>query len=56
MLDKTIQSVHECDADIEILENFTFLAAVVVQNNGRSRQEVLRLTGLARGIIDSFNI
>ena len=29
LLDETVQSVHECGEDIEILKNFTYLGSVV---------------------------
>ncbi len=39
LLDDTVQSVHACAEDIEVLESFTYLGSVV-HNNGRSDQEV----------------
>ena len=55
MLDETVQSVHACGEDIEILKNFTYLGGVVVHNDGGSGQEVTRQIGLAHGVMDSLN-
>ena len=41
LLDKTLQSIHACGEDIEIVENFTYLGSVR-HNDGRSSQEVVR--------------
>ncbi|KAG0715884.1 hypothetical protein GWK47_010895 [Chionoecetes opilio] len=41
--------VHACGEDIEISENFTYLGSAV-QNDGGSRQEVLRRIGIAHGL------
>ena len=54
MLDETVQSVHACGEDIEILKNFTYLGSVV-HNDGESTQEVTRRIGLAHGVMDSLN-
>ena len=54
VLDETVQTVHACGEDIEILKNFTFLGSVV-HNDGVSSQEVTRQIGLAHGIMDSLN-
>lgn len=54
LLDETVQSVHACGEDIEILESFTYLGSVV-HNSGGSRHEVLRRIGLAHGVMDSLN-
>lgn len=47
-------SVHACGEDIQILENVAHLGGAV-QNNGLSRQEGWRQTGLARGIMDALS-
>ena len=39
VLDETVQSVHACGKDIEILKNFLYLGSVV-HNNGGSSHEV----------------
>ncbi len=49
LLDDTVQSVHACGEDIEVLESFTYLGSLV-HNNGRSDQEVIRRIGLAYGV------
>ncbi len=54
LLDDTVQSVHACGEDIEVLESFTYLGSVV-HNSGRSDQEVIRRIGLAYGVMDSLN-
>ncbi len=54
LLYDTVQSVHACGEDIEVLESFTYLASVV-HDNGRSDQEVIRRISLAYGAMDSFN-
>ncbi len=54
LLDDTVQSVHACGEDIEVLDSFTYLGGVV-HNNGRSDQEVIRRIGLAYGAKDSLN-
>ncbi|KAG0724373.1 putative uncharacterized transposon-derived protein F52C9.6 [Chionoecetes opilio] len=54
LLDETVQSVHACGEDIEILETFTYLGSTV-HNDGGSRQEVLRRIGIAHGIMDSLS-
>ena len=54
LLDDTVQSVHACGEDIEILESFTYLGSVV-HNSGRSDQEVIRRVSLAYGIMKSLN-
>ena len=41
LLDETVQAIHTCGEDIDILENFTYLGSVV-HNNNEIRQEVLR--------------
>ena len=51
LLGETVQSIHECGEDIDILDDFTYLGSVVY-NNGGSRQEVLQWIGLAHGIMD----
>ena len=55
VLDETVQSVHACDEDIEILKNFTYLGSVL-HNDGGSSQEVTKRTvlkgGKATGICD----
>ena len=55
LLDETVQSVHACGEDIEILETFAYLGSVV-HNSGGSRHEVLRRIGLAHGVMDSLNV
>ena len=52
VLDETVQSVHACGEDIEILKSFTYL---VVHNDGGSSQEVTRRIGLAHGVMNSLN-
>ncbi|KAG0710251.1 putative nuclease HARBI1 [Chionoecetes opilio] len=42
--------VHACGEDIEISESFTYLGSAV-QNDGGSRQEVLRRIGIAHGVM-----
>ncbi|KAG0710420.1 Regulator of nonsense transcripts 3A [Chionoecetes opilio] len=54
LLDETVQSVHVCGEDIEILESFTYLGSAV-HNDGGSRQEVLRQIGIAHGVMDSLS-
>ena len=54
VLDETVQSVHACGEDIEILKSFTYLGSVV-HNEGGSSQEVTRRIGLAHGVMDSLN-
>ena len=54
VLDETVQSVHACDEDIEILKTFTYLGSVV-HNGGVLNQEVSRRIGLAHGVMDSLN-
>ena len=44
VLHETVQSVHACGEDIEILKNFTYLGSVV-HNNGGSSKEVTRRIG-----------
>ena len=44
MLDETVQSIHACGEDIDILDSFKYLGSVV-HNNGGSRQEILRQIG-----------
>ena len=36
VLDETVQTVHACGEDIEILKNFTFLGSVVHNDGGSS--------------------
>ena len=54
VLDETVQSVHVCDEDIEILKNFTYLGSVV-HNDGGSNQEVTQRIGLAHGVTYLLN-
>ncbi|KAG0724746.1 hypothetical protein GWK47_039977 [Chionoecetes opilio] len=54
LLDETVQSVHACGEDIEILESFTYLGSAV-HNDGGSRQEVLRRIDIAHGVMDSLS-
>ena len=54
LLDETVQSIHVCDENIDILDSFTYLGSVVHNNSG-SRQEVLRWIGLAHGVMDSLS-
>ena len=44
LLDETVQSIHACGEDIDILDSFTYLG-IVVYNNGGSCQEVIRQFG-----------
>ncbi|KAG0730377.1 Alpha-ketoglutarate-dependent dioxygenase alkB 7, mitochondrial [Chionoecetes opilio] len=55
LLYETVQSVHTCSEDIEILESFTYLGSAV-HNDGGSRQEVLRRIGIAHGVMDLLNM
>ena len=54
LLDETVQSIHACGEDIDILDSFTYFGSVV-HNNGGSRQKVLREIGLAYGVMDSLS-
>ena len=54
LLDETVQSIHEHDDDIDILDSFNYIGNVV-HNNGGSRQEVLWQIGLAYGVTDSLS-
>ena len=54
VLDETVQSVHACGEDVEILKNFTYLDSVE-HNDGGSSQEVTRRIGLAHGVMDTVN-
>ncbi|KAG0711750.1 Major facilitator superfamily domain-containing protein 1 [Chionoecetes opilio] len=54
LLDETVQSVHACGEDIEILESFAYLGSAV-NNDGGSCQEVLRRIGIAHGVMDSLS-
>ena len=54
LLDETVQSIHACSEDIDILDSLKYLGSVV-HNNGGSRQEVLRWIGLAYGVMDSLS-
>ena len=49
MLEETVQSIHACGEDIDILESFIYLANVI-NNNGGSRQEVLQHEYLALSV------
>ena len=60
LLNETVQSIHACGEDIDILDSFTCLGNMV-HNNGGSRQEVLRwiglaLVSLAYGVMDSLSM
>ena len=39
LLDETVQSVHTCGEDIEILEKYTYLGSVVHNSGGSSHTE-----------------
>ena len=54
LLDETVQSVHACGKDIEILENLTYLCSVLHNNGGLSQDDVGRI-GLAHSVMDSLN-
>ena len=54
LLDETVQSIHVCGEDIDILDSFKYIGSVDHNNSG-SRQEVLRRIGLAHGVMDSFS-
>ena len=54
LLDETVQSIHACGEDIDILDSFKYLGSVV-HNNGGSCQEILRRISLAHGIMDSLS-
>ena len=45
LLDETVQCIHACGEDIDILDSFKYLGNVVHNNSG-SRQEVLRRIGI----------
>ena len=55
VLDETVQSVHACGEDSEILKNFTYLGSVV-HNDGGSSQEITQRIGLAHVVMDSLNM
>ena len=50
LLDETIQYVHACGEDIEILENFAYLDSEV-HNDCGSSQEPARRIGVVYGIL-----
>ena len=52
---ETVQSVHVCGEDIEILENLTYLNSVVSNDGGLSK-EVVWWIGLAHSIMYSHNM
>ena len=54
LLSETIQSIHACDEDIDILDCFTYLGSMV-HNNSASCQEVLQRIDLAHGVMDSLS-
>ena len=54
LLDETVQSIHACGEDIDILDSIKYLGSVV-HKNGESCQEVLRWIGLAPGVMDSLS-
>ena len=54
LLDETVQSIHACGEDIDILESFTYLGSVV-HNNGGSHKKVLQWIGLTHGVMDSHS-
>ena len=54
LLDETVQSIHACGEDIDILDSFTYLGSVA-QNNGGSRQKLLGWIGLVYGVMDSLS-
>ncbi len=51
LLDDTVQSVHACGEDTEVLESFTYFGSLV-HNNGGSGQEVTRQIGLAHSVMN----
>ena len=53
LLGETVQSIHACSEDIDVLDSFTYFGSMV---NGGSRQEVLRWIGLVHGIMDSLSM
>ncbi len=53
LLGDTVQSVHACGEDIEVLESFTYFGSVVHKNGG-SGQEVTRRIGLAHGVMNEY--
>ena len=55
LLGETVQSIHACSEDIDVLDSFTYFGSMV-HNNGGSRQEVLRWIGLVHGIMDSLSM
>ena len=51
LLGETVQCIHACGEDIDILESFTYLGSIIL-NNGGSRQEVLRRIDLVHIVMD----
>ena len=47
LLDETVQSIHVCGKNIDILDSFTYLGSMV-HNNGGSHQDKASVRGLAR--------
>ena len=43
VLDETVQSVHECGENIEILKNFPYLGSVVHNDDGSIQEDTRRL-------------
>ena len=55
LLGETVQSIHACNGEIDILDSFTYFGSLVY-NNGGLGQEVLQCIGVACDVIDSLNI
>ena len=49
LLDETVQYIHACGEEIDILENFTYLVSIVHNNDG-SCQEIFWQISLAHGV------
>ena len=55
LLGETVQSIHVCGEDINIMESFTYHNSLV-HNNGGSNQEFLWQIGLAYGVMDLLSM
>ena len=51
LLGETVQSIHACGEDIDILNSFEYLGSII-HNNGGLHQEVLWWIGMAHGVMD----
>ncbi len=54
LLDDTVQSIHACFEDTDILEDFINLGSVT-QSSGSSGHEVLRQTGLVHAVTNPLD-